>query len=96
MVMRNGSALSGDNEMMEVNGGGGEEPSTSYPIRVDELDHWDEDWIMPFPSKDGVCIRKGEKFSDYYVSIVHGRLCWNTPHYFRFFMRKLARANSDR
>lgn len=66
MVMRNGSAFSdadGPNEY----GDEYQQPSSSNPIRVDELDHWDEDWIKPFPLKDGVRIRKGEKFSDYYV-----------------------------
>lgn len=67
MVLRNGSALSdvaaGD---LDADGNG---PSTSQPIRVEELDHYDEDWVKPFPLKDGVRIRKGEKFSDYYVRV---------------------------
>uniref|UniRef100_A0A1I8B6J6 Protein kinase domain-containing protein n=1 Tax=Meloidogyne hapla TaxID=6305 RepID=A0A1I8B6J6_MELHA len=63
MVLRNGSALS---ESLALSAAS-DEPSTSQPIRVDELDHYDEDWIRPFPLKDGVRIRKGEKFSDYYT-----------------------------
>uniref|UniRef100_A0A915LG35 Protein kinase domain-containing protein n=1 Tax=Meloidogyne javanica TaxID=6303 RepID=A0A915LG35_MELJA len=63
MVLRNGSALS---ESLALSAAS-DEPSTSQPIRVDELDHYDEDWIRPFPLKDGVKIRKGEKFSDYYT-----------------------------
>ncbi|KAF7639528.1 Protein kinase domain-containing protein [Meloidogyne graminicola] len=66
MVLRNGSALS---DSLALNSStSDEQPSTSQqPIRVDELDHYDEDWIKPFPLKDGVKIRKGEKFSDYYT-----------------------------
>uniref|UniRef100_A0A914GXA4 Protein kinase domain-containing protein n=1 Tax=Globodera rostochiensis TaxID=31243 RepID=A0A914GXA4_GLORO len=64
MVLRNGSTLSSD--WSDLNGAG-DEAATSQAIRVDELDHFDEAWVKPFPLRDGVRIRKGERFSDYYA-----------------------------
>ena len=65
MVLRNGSTLS-----VDVSAAGeadeDQQPGTSQPIRVSELDQFDEEWLKPFPLKDGVRIRK-EKFSDYYT-----------------------------
>ncbi|KAL3078111.1 hypothetical protein niasHT_036994 [Heterodera trifolii] len=65
MVLRNGSNLSSD--WSEINGTGTADDGTSQAIRVDELDHFDEAWVKPFPLRDGVRIRKGERFSDYYT-----------------------------
>ncbi|KAK0397590.1 hypothetical protein QR680_002182 [Steinernema hermaphroditum] len=35
-------------------------------IRVDEADHFSESWTPPFEHRDGVKVRKSEKFSDFY------------------------------
>uniref|UniRef100_A0A915CQQ3 Protein kinase domain-containing protein n=1 Tax=Ditylenchus dipsaci TaxID=166011 RepID=A0A915CQQ3_9BILA len=35
-------------------------------IKVDEQDHYHEEWVLPFEFRDGVRIKTNQKFADYY------------------------------